>query len=710
MYYGVSWYPEQKAREEWQHDIKLLADSGFNVVRMGEFAWTEMEPTAGVYNFNWLIEAVEALAEVGIKSIICTPTACPPAWMVENNPQLRYVDNNGRIRPYGGRRTYCYSNQAYREASAGIAARLAEVFGRHPAVIGYQIDNEPAQEATGRCHCPVCQAGFRAWLKQRFGTIDKLNTAAGMKFWNQTYDSFEQIELPVNSIEVGTNDAIRAYYENPSLRLWAEQFASEQQIEYQNIQTRAMRPYTDLIITVNGTGLATNSIDYYKAYEELDVYAFDYYPSLRHSISPAAYAHARGIKNKPFWLMEFVSGGGHRLSGSGRSQAWPGSLQQSVVHAAACGAELIAHFQFRTFAGGAEQLNYAIVDADGVARRRYYECRDTARILRKLEPILSAEQPVQRVALIFDYESLWSLKIKPVHEGHDYLKLLEEMHANLAKLGVQADIIGYENLKEDASKYQAIILGCQILTDDETRQVLRDYVSAGGNLIAGTLTSVKNRDNYGYTESLPAGLTDVFGLHVAEVDPVFDYSITPIRSSAEVASTTGDADYGSTRYWCEALALDSAQPLLVFDGSFRDGVPLAAKNSFGQGSAWYIGTSLASAGAQTMLADILKECGMEILSPDCRVPEGMQVVDRITAESKYKFIFNFLEVPSEMFINGSWELIAQTDLAGTAECPEISATAAAVNQQAQLIDLISSECNGTQLKLGPCHWAVLRAK
>lgn len=110
MRYGVSYYPEHKKEEELRHDLELLKRSGINTVRMGEFAWCRMEPEEGKYEFGWLEAVVKELGEAGIQTILCTPTACPPAWLVKKHPDLLYMDNRRIRRPFGGRRHYCYNN------------------------------------------------------------------------------------------------------------------------------------------------------------------------------------------------------------------------------------------------------------------------------------------------------------------------------------------------------------------------------------------------------------------------------------------------------------------------------------------------------------------------------------------------------------------------------------------------------------------------
>lgn len=167
MKYGVSYYPEHKNADEIDQDIALIKEAGMNVVRMGEFAWCRFEPIEGKYEFSWLDEIVEKFGSSGIETIVCTPTACPPAWMAEKHPDILYRDNRGVTRPFGGRRHYCYNNPVYREYSKKIAEEIGKHYKSNPYIYAFQIDNELAQEGTGRCHCDYCKNAFRDWLERR---------------------------------------------------------------------------------------------------------------------------------------------------------------------------------------------------------------------------------------------------------------------------------------------------------------------------------------------------------------------------------------------------------------------------------------------------------------------------------------------------------------------------------------------------------------
>lgn len=645
MRYGVSFYPEHKNPEDLKHDIKCIIESGINTVRMGEFAWCRFEPSEGEFHFEWLDPVVEELGRNGISTIICTPTACPPAWMIAKHPDILYVDNRGVTRPFGGRRHYCYNNPEYRVYSARIAEKIGEHYGSNPYVAGFQIDNEPAQEGTGRCRCSVCTGKFREYLKAKYHTIEEFNERSGGIFWSQEYTDFNQIQIPVNSIEVGAQQQILAFYENPTVRLEFERFASDSQIEYQDIQTRILKKYAKGFVTTNATGLATNSIDYYKSTKELDSYAFDYYPGLRNaSVDSFPYAFARGVKGgRHFGVMEFMSGGGHRFSGSGRQQPNPGALKQAVFQSFAHGADLMLHFQYRTFPFGAEQLNYAIVDMDGIPRRRYYEMQETAELLKKLAAYEEAEFR-NEAAILVDYDTHWALRIKPVNDPvYNYLDYCGEIYHDLQKDGIGADIVSYD---ADFSAYKAVILPGAFILRREYRDKLKDYVRSGGTLIATFLTSVKNEDNIGYTESLPAGLTDLFGVTVSEVEPIFP------DNRASVKLQAGETEFlCEDSGWCDLLEGD-AKMIGIYTDTYKKGCGIVSENSYGKGKAYYIGTGLSEEAMRGFLRKVCAEAGVKRLPFD--IPEKVDAVSRVLDGKNYYYLTNFTRKEVEIPVPGSY--------------------------------------------------------
>lgn len=502
-----------------------------------------------------------------------------------------------------------------------------------------QVDRIFLAAATGRCHCAVCNRKFQIYLEKKYGTIAEFNKKSGSIFWSQEYGNFNQINIPVNTIEMGGVNCISNFYENPTICLEFERFASDSLIEYQDIQLNELRSFTKSPITTNATGLATNSIDYYKSTKRLDNYAFDFYPGLRNAeIDSYHYAFARGVKEgKHFWVLEFMSGGGHRLKGSGRQQPNPGALKQAVLHAYANGADLMLHFQFRSFPFGSEQLNYAIVDTDGVPRRRYYEMKETSELLKKLEKYQSAYFDNQ-VAICIDYAVYWALRIKPVNNSKfQYHSFCSKLYNSLAAIGINADVISYN---ADFSKYKMVILPSAFILSKKNRQKFKAYVKNGGVLFSTFLTSVKNENNVGYVETLPAGMTDLFGITVEEVEPIFDSNQATVRLKME-DKHIDTLDCG----WCDLLApvLSSENHTNCMIGNYIDsykaGQGVISKNEYGKGTAYYMGTDINEDAMGELFDFICTE--HNIFKNPFKNIKGVQIFRRVWEGQFLYYIFNF---------------------------------------------------------------------
>lgn len=240
MFLGIAYYPEHWPRERWPIDARLMREANIQAARMGEFAWSRFEPHEGSYDFAWMDEAIEILAQEGVETIMCTPTATPPAWLVHKHPEILPVDATGQTaRPFGGRRTYCASVPIYHEYTRKIVTAMAEHYGQHPHVIGWQIDNELANVyalGEARCYCEFCRQGFIAWLQARYPSLEALNEAWGTVFWSQEYSAWEQIVLPTRGT---AGEGL-----NPSHVLDYYRYFSDSWCDYARLQADILRAHS----------------------------------------------------------------------------------------------------------------------------------------------------------------------------------------------------------------------------------------------------------------------------------------------------------------------------------------------------------------------------------------------------------------------------------------------------------------------------------
>src|SRR5690606_19986432 len=184
---GVYYYPEHWNPEEWDRDLKNIADMGFEFTHFAEFAWAQLEPEEGKFDFKWLDKALELAAKHNLKVVMCTSTATPPVWLVRKHPEVLATHEDGSKMDHGSRQHATFSSNYYRSYSMKLIGALAKRYGNDPRIMGWQLDNEPrrfldyGQDAPKR---------YRNWLKEKYKTTDVLNEAWGNNFWSGTYSNF----------------------------------------------------------------------------------------------------------------------------------------------------------------------------------------------------------------------------------------------------------------------------------------------------------------------------------------------------------------------------------------------------------------------------------------------------------------------------------------------------------------------------------------
>jgi len=652
-YYGAAYYPEQETPAEITRDAATMRELGFNVARLGEFAWCRFEPQDGQFDFTWFDEALTTLAGAGVATVLCTPTACPPLWMCESHPEILYRDNRGVTRPFGGRRHYCYNQPVYRRFCQRIAEQMGRRYGSHPHILAFHIDNELAQEGTGRCQCDYCITAFGRWMAKRYGTIEEFNRRAGTVFWSQTYQRFDQIRPPLRTIEPNANEILEAFVDNPTIRLDWERFCSESITEFQNVQVRAIRALSTKAITTNACGFWTNGNDLHDSFSTLDIGGGDIYPSLRSNEMYGAscdFAFHRGLKRAKFWVLETSSGGGQGVwSKQGILQPFPGALKQNAILAFASDADLATYFQYKTFRAGAEQLEAAVIDIDGVPRRRFREFQDAAQEIRSLTPLLDSSQVENQVAILFDYDSLWATKIKPFARGFSQPGQIHQIFALLATKGIGCDIVA---LRHGLAGYKVVILPTPVVLTDEAKQTLADYVHAGGTVVTNFLAAIKGPDNTAPRALIPAGLVELFGMRVAEGEPVQHEAWQD--TAAQVRITLGGQTItAKNHYWTESLEPVGCEVIATYVDSFRAGEPVMTRNRVGSGWAYYLGTWLEDEAA---LANLLSLIAVQsgVAPAPFRFNRGVEAIHRRQGALEYWFVFNCREEDSTVELLGTF--------------------------------------------------------
>lgn len=468
-----------------------MVEAGLTWVRIGEFAWSRLEPKPGDLQFEWLDRAIEILGNAGLKVILGTPTATPPIWMLDKHPDMLPVDASGNPRRFGSRRHYCFSHLGYRAESRRITELLAQRYGKNPHVVAWQTDNEYACHDTTHSYSDAAHVGFQNWLAQKYQSPEALNRAWGNVFWSMEYDDFAQIGLPNLTVTVP----------NPAHELDFYRYSSDQVVAFNKVQTDILRSYTDAPLIHNYMGREV-SFDHYKVGADLDIASWDSYPigflSDRIEGTPdhklhylrqgdpdnQAFHHDiyRAVGRGRLWVMEQQPGpvnwapyNAAPLPGMARLWAW-----EAFAH----GAETVCYFRWRQAPMAQEQDHAGLLRPDSAAAPALAEAAQVASEINDLPDVGTARADV---ALVFDYQSAWAWDILPQGADFDMFRLGFAFYKGLRRLGLNIDILPPDTA--DLSGYKLVLApGLMCLTPQ-----LRDALSRfQGIALLGPRTDTKD--------------------------------------------------------------------------------------------------------------------------------------------------------------------------------------------------------------------------
>lgn len=584
MRIGVDYYPEHWEKERWTTDLSLMREAGIQVVRIGEFDWALYEPRENEYHFEWMDEILDFMASHQMKVVLGTPSATPPKWMADQyGEELYQSDIHGNPKVFGTRKHYCFNSSMYREKNRTLVEKIASRYGSHPALEGWQIDNELGWANTTRCYCGKCRKKFQEYLQEKYKTIEELNKRYGTVFWSQTYDSFDQVIIPrAGACYDSCHDT---QGQNPSLLLDFYRFSSDSVIRFMNEQAEIIRKYSSLPITTNMLDAAVNSgtgIDYFKMSGSLDYVTWDNYIEFQWGIAEDAavsrdHALLRSYKHQPFWVMEEQAGpcGWSKL---GPTPA-PGKLRMWTYQAVANGADTVVYFRWRSCLFGTEEYWHGIIGHDGKTNRRFEEIKKTGQEMKKLSSEFGPLMPKARVAILKSFDCEWSHSIHRHVEGFDYDKLLLDYYRGFYRLGIPVDFAAPE---EDLSSYQLVLAPALLMAGPEQRKNLETYVEQGGHLLLSFRSGIKSMDNTMLPQTVPGFFTELAGVRVPDYDPQF-------QKQTRVSGVFGQ---GTAELWCDILETGTADVLGVYTEDFYAGSPCFTRNSFGAGSVYYLGCDL----------------------------------------------------------------------------------------------------------------------
>lgn len=641
---GSAWYPEQWPESRWNADLALMDAAGMHVVRVGEFAWSSLEPQEGHYTLDWLDRAIKAAGEHHIAVVLGTPTDAPPAWLTSKYPETLRVDETGQRMQHGSRRQFSYTSAKYREFCRKIVEQLARRFGHNPNVIGWQIGNEYTEDS----YDAESRKLWHAWLEWKYGSLEEMNKRWMTAYWSQSYDNWDEVPM-------GTGRG------NPGLLLDYKRFVTDEWRSFQRNQIDAIRAHADKrqFVTTNLGGLGwADRFNRHDVSADLDLISWDTYVGQGH-LDPyrigATHDLVRGWKQRNFWVMEmqpgFVDWAGIANSldrGETRALVW-----EAIGH----GADAVLFWQWRAALNGQEQYHGVLVGPDGEPVPFYDEAKQVGADLAATSSAIVGTAPRAQVAILHDYDSRWAIDFHAQSKQYDQIDVLLGYYRPLQTLTQSVDLV---DPRAPLGSYKLVVAPSLNVISAELAQHLADYVRHGGHLVLGPRSGMKDEFNALNVQRQPGPLVDALGARVEQ--------FYALLNDAPISGEWGN---GKATIWAEYLRPNAPDVRVVMrygkSNGWLEGRPAAVTRALGTGTISYLGAVLDPELMRATIKAFVKAAGVN--APTLVVPEGVEVCRRVGHGHEVYIVINHAARPATVVIPAGLQDLLQPAAEASVELP-----------------------------------------
>ncbi|GAA4699223.1 beta-galactosidase [Promicromonospora umidemergens] len=649
--YGGDYNPEQWPRAVWEEDYAAFDLASIDTVTLNVFSWATVQPDEDTYDFAQLDEIVARAVAGGRGMVLATSTGALPPWLAHRHPEVERTDFQGRRHVYGQRHNACPSSPVYRRLSAELAGRIAERYAGTPGLVAWHVGNEYGG-FDGGCWCDLCAAGFRDWLRERYGLLDRLNEAWNATFWSHTFSDWEQI-VPPNMLSEHWRGPDHTAFQGITLDY--RRFMSDAMLaNYRDEKARIREHSAATPVTTNFMGMF-RPIDYHRWADDLDLASWDNYPPGPREHARMALAHdlMRGLKDgAPFWVMEQTPT--ITASRDVNPVKRPGVLRLWSWQAVAHGADAVLYFQMRQSKGASEKYHGAVLDHAGRTDTRSF--REIAGLGAEFaalgDAVLGARTPA-RVALLFDWDSWWAAEMTDGLNRHvKYPAVVLAYYRALWSAGTQVDVVP---VTADLSRYDVVVAPLLHLLKDDVAERLEAVVERGGSLLTTFWSGRADEDANAYLMDAPGPLGRVLGVRVEETDSAEPGVVNPVTlrvPGPDRLDQRGELVSGATLVF-EVLVPEGAEVVGTYGAEFYAGTPAVTRHQPGGpdgGAAWYVATGLDDGGVDWVVRHVLDRHGL--VGPYADTPD-VELAVRSKDGVRFAFVLSHATEPVEVTVHAS---------------------------------------------------------
>lgn len=641
---GTCYYPEHWDERLWKEDLERMLANGIQTIRIGEFAWSKVEPREGEFTFDFFDRFLEVAAQTEIKVIFGTPTATPPAWLTNAYPEVLNCRMDGVKFRHGMRRHYNYNSPVYQKFCKRIVEKFGEHYARHPSVVGWQIDNEMNCEVD-EFYSESDTLAFREFLKEKYKTLEALNQAWGAVFWNQEYTGWEEVYVPRTTIHNSTN---------PHQTLDYIRFVSDSTVKFCKMQSDILRKYVKPGDFITTNGMFQNLDNHRMTDEALDVYTYDSYPNFAYCLCEDP-KHSQNLNDRRwsdklaevrsicphFGIMEQQSGANGWNTRMEAPAPKPGQMMLWAMQSIAHGADYVSFFRWRTCTFGTEIYWHGILDYDNRDNRKLAEVKRIYDRVQAIQETVGAENQAA-VAVVKDYSNIWDAKVDVWHQrlawsSEEEIFLASQLHHTP---------MDYVYLLEDTeveelTRYPVLIYPHGLILSKWKAELLKSYVEKGGCLILGARTGQKDENGKCVMMPMPGLLAEAAGSDVRE----FTF-VGPADDKVNMNWNGTLLDTGIFNDILEPIG-SNAKVLAEYAGNYYKGRPALIENSYGKGRVLHFGGTFTQESVKALLeyVGVLKPYENII-----ELPKNCEITVKKKEGKTYIFVLNYVEEPQEIFI------------------------------------------------------------
>ena len=591
--YGVAYYDEYMPYDRLDKDVEMMKAAGINLVRIAESTWSTCEPQEGIFDFSHVIRVLDAMEEAGISVIIGTPTYAIPTWMVKSYPDVLATTKRGPG-VYGARQIMDITHPVYRYYGERIIRKLMEVSAHRKCVIGFQLDNETKYYDTAGKNV---QEQFVKYLRRKFNNdLDALNREFGLDYWSNRINAWEDFPDVRGTI-------------NGSLGAEFQKFQRTLVDEYLEWQGKIVREYAreDQFITHNfdfgwkdGSYGVQPAVNHYHAARALTVAGVDIYHPTQDQLTGAEISYcgdsARSLKKDNYFVLETEA------QGFPQWLPYDGQLRLQAYSHLASGANMVEYWHWHSIHNSFETYWKGLLSHDFKENDTYRAAKVIGSEFARIGSHLVNLKKHNRVAVLVSNEALTALEWFPIGGGDgkpDYNDVVRYVYDELYKLNVECDLIWPET--ENLEDYKLILIPALYAAPQELLERIDAYVKKGGHILATFKTAFTNENLKVYADSQPHEIDKCLGI---------SYSHFTHPKDVKLASEVYQCEENQVRHFMELVNPDTAQVLASYDHYNWKRYAAVTQNSYGEGSATYLGCWTSGAMLREIMGKVLKDAGV----------------------------------------------------------------------------------------------------